>query len=113
MTADAFRQLALDLPEAVESEHMGHPDFRVRGKVFATLGYPAGEWGMVKLTPELQEEFLDEAPDVFTPASGAWGRRGATMVRLGLARTEAMRRALQAAWRTVAPKRLAREHEGK
>ena len=74
MTADKFRNLALSLPEACESAHMGHPDFRVGGKIFATLG-PDEEWGMVKLTPEKQASFLRAEPDVFRPASGAWAAR--------------------------------------
>src|SRR5436309_5357541 len=81
MTAHDFRTLALALPEASESAHMGHPDFRVRGKIFATLG-PDEDWGMVKLTPDLQATFIRTEPHVFHPASGAWGRRGATIVRL-------------------------------
>ena len=74
MTADEFRSLALSFPEAVESAHMDHPDFRVRGKIFATLG-PGEKWGMVKLTPEQQQEFMKADLDVFDPSSGAWGRR--------------------------------------
>ena len=67
MTADEFRSLALSLPEAAESAHMDHPDFRVRGKIFATLG-PKEEWGMVKLTPEQQATFLRTEPEVYHPA---------------------------------------------
>jgi hypothetical protein len=112
MTADEFRNLALSLPEASQSAHMGHPDFRVRGKVFATLGYPDEEWGMVKLTPELQRQFVRAEPDVFVPVTGGWGRRGATSVRLASATEEALRPALVAAWRNVAPKGLAQEYDG-
>ena len=75
MTADEFRSLALELPEATEEEHMNHPDFRVGGKIFATLG-PDEVWGMVKLTPQQQVSYLGTEPDVFGPASGAWGRGG-------------------------------------
>jgi hypothetical protein len=74
-TAD-FRKLALSLPEAVESAHMGHPDFRVRGKIFATLGYPDKGWGMVKLTMDDQELFTSLAPDAFSPVKGGWGGWG-------------------------------------
>jgi hypothetical protein len=56
MTIDGFRRLAMRLPEAAEVGHMGHPDFRVGGKIFATLGYPTGEWAVVKLAPELPDE---------------------------------------------------------
>jgi hypothetical protein len=86
---------------------MGHPDFRVRGKIFATLGYPNKGWGMVKLTPEQQERFVQAEPDVFVPAAGAWGSRGATAVRLRTVRKNDLRRALVAAWRNTAPKRVA------
>src|SRR4051794_17153668 len=81
MTAEEFRSLALSFPEASEEAHMGHPDFRVRGKIFATLG-PDEAWGMVKLTAEQQAVFLRTEPDVFQPVNGAWGRRGGTSVRL-------------------------------
>ncbi len=70
--------MALSLPEAVESEHMEHPDFRVGGKIFATLGYPNDEWGMVKLTPDQQARWYEAEPEVFVPVKGTWGRRGAT-----------------------------------
>src|SRR5437588_7420931 len=81
MTTEEFRSLALSFPEAAEAAHMDHPDFRVRGKIFATLG-PDGLWGMVKLTPDQQATFLRTEPNVFQPAGGAWGRRGATIIRL-------------------------------
>ena len=72
MTADEFRQLALGLPEAVESAHMGHPDFRIRGKIFATLG-PAEAWGMVKLTPDEQASFVRLEPKTFSHSTGHGG----------------------------------------
>jgi hypothetical protein len=109
MTADEFRTLALSFPEAAEAAHMNHPDFRVRGKVFATLG-PDEDWGMVKLTPEQQAWYLRAEPQVFQPASGAWGRRGCTIVRLGDAEEFLVRQALSAAWRNTAPKRLAQQY---
>jgi hypothetical protein len=109
MSADEFRALALELPEAVESSHMGHPDFRVRTKIFATLS-PAGEgWGMVKLTPEQQRLFVRSEPKVFQPIKGGWGRGGATQVNLAPASEPSVRQALIAAWRNVAPKKLAAE----
>jgi hypothetical protein len=111
MTADEFRSLALSLPEAVEAAHMGHPDFRVRGKIFATLSPPEKGLGMVKLAPAEQAVFLRTEPDVFRPASGAWGRRGCTMVCLGQAEEASVRQALIAAWRNTAPKRLAQQFE--
>jgi hypothetical protein len=110
MTADDFRTLALGLPEAAESAHMGHPDFRVRGKIFATLG-PDATWGMVKLTPDQQALFVRTEPAVFEPVAGAWGKRGATHVRLEGATEPAVWQALLAAWRNTAPKGLAAQLE--
>lgn len=106
MTPAAFRRRALSLPEATEGAHMGHPDFRVRGKIFATLYYPDETLGMVKLTPEQQEAFVSAEPTVFAPVKGGWGLRGATNVRLGAAKTKSLRVALAAAWRNVAPPKL-------
>jgi hypothetical protein len=100
MTASKFRSLALSMPAAVESQHMGHPDFRVRGKIFATLG-PDESWGIVKLTPCEQAEFLLAEPNVFSPASGAWGRRGCTIVKLRQAKAAMVREAMQAAFRNI------------
>ena len=111
MTADEFRQLALGLPEAEEREHMDHPDFRVRGKIFATLG-PKEEWGMVKLTTEQQSPFVRTDPKAFEPVPGGWGRRGATKVNLEVAEESAVRQALVAAWRNAAPKKLHDQLDG-
>jgi len=107
MTADHFRRLALSFPETSESRHMHHPDFRVRGNIFATLGYPSERWGMVKLTPAQQTKFVIAHPDVFVPANGAWGRAGATTVNLRAARKSVLLPALDAAWGNVALKGLA------
>jgi hypothetical protein len=106
MTAAAFRKIALSLPETEEREHMKHPDFRVAGKIFATLGYPDQTRGMVKLSPEDQHNFSKDFPDAFVPVKGAWGRRGATSVHLKAAKKDALERAIRAAWRNTAPKRL-------
>src|ERR1700720_486669 len=74
VTAEQFRRLALSFPEAFESSHRKHPDFRVRGgKLFATLAYPDKTWGMVKLTPEQQEEFVRAEPEGFAPVTGGGG----------------------------------------
>ncbi len=88
---------------------MNHPDFRVLGKVFASLGYPDKNWAMVKLTPEQQEVFIADEPSVFIPAAGAWGRGGATTVQLKAAGHKTLRRAILAAWLNVAPKPLAKK----
>lgn len=109
MTPESFRRLALTMPAAVEVGHMGHPDFRVGGKIFATLGYPDARWAMVKLTPEQQEAFVTADPLVFTPVKGAWGRGGATSVLLRKAKVGRIRTAVMTAWRNVAPAELAKE----
>jgi hypothetical protein len=106
VTPKQFRQLALSFPQSEERAHMHHPDFRVAGKIFATLGYPDKSWGMVKLTPEQQEELVNEEPKAFAPAAGAWGRQGSTTVRLKSIRKTTLRRAMEAAWRNTAPKNL-------
>ena len=90
---------------------MEHPDFRVRGgKIFATLTGDE-KWGMVKLTPEQQEEFVSTEPKVFEPVAGGWGRGGATSVRLKAATSVILRPAMAAAWCNAAPKKLARKFE--
>ena len=91
---------------------MNHPDFRVMGKIFATLGAPNAEWGMVKLSPEEQQNYLDAAPDAFQPAAGAWGLQGATLVRLSAARTPLVRKALTTA-ATAVRERTARPTAGR
>jgi hypothetical protein len=109
MTAAEFRQLALSFPETAESAHMEHPDFRVGGKVFATLGYPNAGWAMVKLMPDEQQDFVRTEPEVFVTVKGGWGRRGATNVRLKAVKKASLRKALEAAWRNTAPKRIVAE----
>ncbi|HET6179526.1 MAG TPA: MmcQ/YjbR family DNA-binding protein [Candidatus Sulfotelmatobacter sp.] len=109
MTPNNFRKLALSLPETEERAHMSHPDFRVAGKIFATLGYPDKTRGMVKLSPEDQHYFSKDHPEVFIPVKGTWGRRGATSVQLKAAKKEVLSQAIQAAWRNTAPKRLLRK----
>ena len=105
MTADEFREIALSFPETEERSHMNHPDFRVRGKIFATLG-PDLDWGMAKLTREQQQDFLRSYPTVFKPAAGKWGERGATLITLAEAREEVVGEALTLAWQNTAPKHL-------
>lgn len=97
MTSDKFRSLALSIPGAVESAHMDHPDFRLRGRVFGSLGYPDEKHGMVKLAPAQQKQFIELAHDVFSPCNGAWGRQGATAVHLPSATVGLVRQALQEA----------------
>lgn len=111
MKANEFRRIALSLPKAVESAHMNHPDFRVGGNIFATLGYPDENWAVGKLTAEEQKRFVRTEPDLFQPVKGAWGRRGNTKVYLPTAKLAQVREALGAAWRSTAPKRLMRPRE--
>lgn len=111
MTAEEFRNLALSLPESVEQSHMGHPDFRVGGKVFATLFHNGQDSGMVKLTPQQQDQLVQSEPEAFAAVAGGWGRQGATGVRLSAANEGVVRRALIAAWRNAAPKRLAQDFQ--
>jgi hypothetical protein len=106
VTANDFRKLALSLPETEERAHMNHPDFRVAVKIFATLSYPDKTRGMVKLSPEDQHYFSKDHPDVFFPVKGTWGKRGATSVHLKVAKKGTLAKAIQAAWRNTAPKRL-------
>jgi hypothetical protein len=108
MTPNEFRKLAMSFPEVIESEHMHHPDFRVCGKIFATLGYPDGDSATVKLPQDEQKEFVRINPDVFRAAKGAWGRQGSTIVFLPAATIKIVREALTAAWRNTAPKRLSK-----
>jgi hypothetical protein len=100
MNAEKFRQIALSLAGAIEGAHMGHPDFRANGKIFAAL-YPDGEHGMVKLTPDQQQEFLVGDPAAFTPASGAWGRQGCTTVLLALVNEDQLGEAMTLAWKNT------------
>jgi hypothetical protein len=108
MTPHDFRKLALSLPETGERAHMSHPDFRVAGKIFATLSYPNKEFAMVKVTPVEQEMLVRAEPTVFSPVTGAWGRQGCTSVNLKAAKKATMRRVLAAAWQLAAPESLSR-----
>ena len=98
-TADDFRRLALDLDGAEERSHMGAPDFRVGGRIFATLAHEAQGYGNLMLTPEVQALFVGEAADVFEPIAGGWGRMGMTHVRLQAADEETLAGALHTAWK--------------
>ncbi|MGZ8286365.1 MAG: MmcQ/YjbR family DNA-binding protein [Allosphingosinicella sp.] len=104
-TADDFRRIALSFEGAEQGSHMGHPDFRVGGKIFATLGSPDAAWGMASLMPEQQEDFMTLAPEAFKPAAGAWGRGGSTLVRLDAVPEELLEAVLAAAWRKRAGKK--------
>jgi hypothetical protein len=111
-TPATFRRLALSLPEASEAAHMGRPDFRVRNKIFASLGTPDDGWATVKLTPEQQGVLVAAEPAAFKPAAGAWGRRGWTHVSLADVGAATLKSALAMAWRNTAPKGLLTKHAG-
>lgn len=108
MTPDAFRKIALNQFDAIEGSHMGHADFRVGGKVFASLppvrrSDPDVALGMVRLPPAEQQRLIRARPEVYEPAAGAWGRSGCTYVRLKAVRTPEVRQAMRAAWMFIAP----------
>jgi hypothetical protein len=106
-TSQDFRRFALALPQTEQRRHMNHPDFRVAGKIFATIGYPNKERGMVKLTPVQQQELVESHPSAFSPVTGAWGRQGCTSVLLAKAPKRVLKEAILDAWRNHAPKELA------
>jgi hypothetical protein len=112
MTADDFRRLALGMQGAVEGAHMGHPDFRANGRIFATL-HSNDQWAMVKLSPEEQREVMRTHPSTFVPSSGAWGRQGCTNVRLDEANAPTVRAAMMLAWQHAASSPRARRASAK
>jgi hypothetical protein len=103
MRENDFRRMALGLEGAVEGAHMGHPDFRVNNRIFATLHHDR-ETGMVALTPDQQAQFMRAHPDAFAPESGAWGRSGSTRVRLASVHEEALGEAMTLAWQNTVNK---------
>ena len=103
MRANDFRRITLGMEGAVEGAHMGHPDFRVNNRIFATLHHDL-EFGMVKLTPDQQEQFTRAHPDAFAPESGAWGRAGCTRVRLASVPEETLGEAVTLAWQNTVNK---------
>jgi hypothetical protein len=97
MTVSGFRRIALALSDVVEGAHMGHPDFRVQNRIFATIQVDP-RYGMVSLTPDQQACFVRDHPETFAPVNGAWGRGGATTVTLAVAKEEAVGEAMTLAW---------------
>lgn len=106
MTGADFRRIALSLPEATEGSHFGNADFRVGGKIFATLALEKEGYGVLLLSPEEQEGMVQDAPEIFSPVPGGWGRKGSTRVSLQHVAPGILEAALRAAWRKKAPKRL-------
>jgi hypothetical protein len=99
MKPSDFRRIALSFEGVEEGSHMGAADFRVGGRIFATLAAEDQGYGNLILTPELQEEFVGELPEVFLPIHGGWGRMGATHIRLAQANKDVLTGALRAAWK--------------
>lgn len=112
MTSDEFRKMALAFPGASESSHMGHPDFRMNGKIFATLQYPDENWGMVKLPPEQQDSFVRSHPKAFVPAKGGWGRQGSTSVVLKAVDELTLKEALRVACDNASKPRSSKRRAG-
>ena len=106
VTAADFRRIALGMPGAVEGAHHGHPDFRVGGRIFATLAFEQEGYGVLVLTPDQQAGMVSDEPEIFSPVPGGWGRHGATRVRLAKVTPAVLEGALRTAWRRRAPKRL-------
>jgi hypothetical protein len=106
MTATDFRRIALSLPETVEGSHFGSADFRVGGKIFATLALESEGYGVLLLAPDEQAGMVEDAPEIFSPVPGGWGRKGSTRVRLSKVTPDILEAALRSAWRRKAPKRL-------
>jgi hypothetical protein len=99
MNAKDFRRLALQLEGAEEGSHMGAADFRVGGRIFATLAHEVKGYGNLMLTPAQQALFVEDQPGVFLPVAGGWGRNGATHVRLDAANEDLLAGALRTAWK--------------
>jgi len=99
MNAKDFRRIALSFDGAEEGSHMGAVDFRVGGRIFATLAHERHGYGNLMLTPEQQAAFVEEMPEVFLPVHGGWGRMGATHIRLAAASEDVLEGALRTAWK--------------
>jgi len=112
MSPDDFRRMALALDGAFESAHMGHPDFRVNKRIFATL-HADNRSGMVALTPHQQRQLIDEHPEMFMPEAGAWGRGGSTRVELAVVKEEVLGEALTLAWQNAIHKSSAKRRTRK
>ncbi len=103
MIVEDFRRLFLDMPGALENAHNGHPDFRVGGRIFATLGYLNSKWAMVKLNPEQQDMVTVAGPEIFSPVKDAWGKRGNTLMLLERADKKTARSAIGMVWPSLYP----------
>ena len=113
MNANDFRRMALSLEGAKEGSHMGSPDFRVGGRIFATLASAEEGFGNLVLTPEQQSAFVEELPEVFIPIKGGWGKMGMTHVRLSAASEEVLAGAIRTAWKLRLDKNAATRKKAK
>jgi hypothetical protein len=107
-----FRRIALSLEGALEGSHMGAADFRVGGRIFATLASEKEGYGNLMLTPELQADFVGELPEVFLPIHGGWGRMGMTHIRLAKTSEDVLAGALRAAWKVRLEKNAGTKKKG-
>ncbi len=98
-----FRKMALSMPEATEGSHFGHADFRVGGKIFATLSLADEGYGVLLLSPEQQKGMVEDAPEIFSPVPGGWGKKGSTRVSLARVKPDILEGALRLAWKKRAP----------
>src|SRR4029077_8229598 len=112
MNTHDFRRIALNLEGAEEFSHMGNPDFRVGGRIFATLAAAKQGYGNIMITPEQQSAFIEEMPEIFNPVKGGWGRNGATHVRLDLANEDLLTGALKTAWKLRLEKNAKADKKG-
>lgn len=106
MTADDFRRAALKLPGTAEGSHFGNPDFRTGGRIFATLSLQGEGYGVLLLTPDQQAGMVADAPDIFSPVPGGWGRSGSTRIQLSAANPDLLQDALRAAWQNRTAKNV-------
>jgi hypothetical protein len=113
LTVSDFRRIALSFEGAEESSHMGSPDFRVGGKIFATLASQNQGYGNIKLTPEQQAAFIEEMPEVFVPIAGGWGKTGMTHIRLANATEDVLTGALHTAWKLRLEKDVQRRNRAR
>ena len=111
VSEDDFRKLALSLPDTIEGSHMGHADFRVGGKIFATL--PKKDHGMVKLPPADQARLIDPETETFMPAAGAWGRQVSTIVKLKQVGKSVLEEAMRKAWNQASSSPSSRRSKGR
>jgi hypothetical protein len=109
MTGDDFRRIALSMADAAEGSHFGNADFRVGGRIFATLSLEREGCGVLLITPEQQAGMVEDAPEIFSPVPGGWGRNGSTRVLLSKVAEDVLEEALRTAWRN----RVAKNTRGK